>query len=271
MVRVALISDLHLDVNQQDAATVARQQAAYLTRQRVGVYLIAGDITNYFDQSLAFVTQLQKLLAPTPVRFIAGNHDMLHDITYAGLESPLAPVYLHRGYLDVKGTNWRVIGNNGWYDYRFADNLVNRDFAVWKRAYWVDSTITQPMSDPERLAVSLAQLTAQLTAAQAAHKRVLVMTHFVPRRDYIRYTDDDRFWNMANALMGSPQTGALMEKYSVPVVLFGHSHQRFAPKTFGTTTYLNQALGYHNRRINEWSQPDYFTEWQRRLKILDLK
>lgn len=266
-----MISDLHLDVNQQDPKVVAQQQADYLRQQGVGIYLIAGDVSNYFAKSLAFVTQLQQLLAPAQVRFIAGNHDMLHDITYAGLESPQTPVYLHRGYLDVPGTNWRVIGNNGWYDYEFADNLVNRDFLTWKRAYWIDSSIEQPQSDPARMAVVLDQVTAQLEQAKAQGKRVLFMTHFVPRREYIRYTDDDRFWNMANALMGSPRLGQLLQNYSVSDSLFGHVHRRFTPMQLDGTTYYNQAVGYHNRRINEWSQPDFYTEWQRQLKILVLK
>jgi len=271
VVKVAMISDLHLDINQQDPETVAQQQAAYLTQRNVGLYLIAGDVTNYFSQSLAFVTRLQALMAPAKVRFIAGNHDMLHDITYAGLEASQTPVYFHRGSLDLPGTNWRVIGNNGWYDYQFANNLVGRNFLSWKRAFWIDSTIVQPQSDPERLDQVVAQMTEQLAQAQVAGKRVLFMTHFVPRQDYIRYTDDNRFWNMANAMLGSPRIGAVLEKYSVADTLFGHVHHRFAPATFGPTTYYNQAVGYHNRRINEWSQPDFFVEWQRQLRILDLK
>lgn len=271
MVKVAMISDLHLDVNQQDAETVAQQQAAFLRQQNVGIYLIAGDITNYFAKSVAFVTRLQELLAPALVRFIAGNHDMLHDITYAGLEAPQTPVYLHPGYLDVVGTNWRIIGNNGWYDYQFADNLTGRNFLSWKRAFWIDSTIEQPQSDFERMNTVLQQVTTQLEEARQAEKRVLFMTHFVPRREYIRYTDDDRFWNMANALMGSPRLGQLLEKYSVTDSLFGHVHRHVSPHKFGPTTYYNQALGYHNRRINEWSQPDSYTEWQRQLRIITLK
>lgn len=268
--KVALISDLHLDINQQDPLVTAQQQAAFLRQHNVGIYLIAGDISNDFAKSLAFVTTLQKLLAPAKVRFIAGNHDMLHHITYAGLESSQTPVYLHRGTLDVPETNWRIIGNNGWYDYQFADNLTNRSFPTWKRAYWIDASLEQPQSDPERMDRVLTQVRQQLIRAQEADKRVLLLTHFVPRRDYIRYTDDDRFWNMANAMMGSPRLGKLVEEYSVSDVLFGHSHHRFSPETFGPTTYFNQAVGYHNRRLDEWSQPDFFTEWQRQLRILTL-
>ncbi len=271
MVHVAMISDLHLDSNHQDAHTVARQQAVYLQQQQVGVYLIAGDITNHFSRSLAFTQDLQRQLAPARVKFVAGNHDMVHDISYAGLESPQGPTYLHRGYLDVPGTNWRIIGNNGWYDYLFADNLTDRNFLTWKRAFWVDAAITQPMTDPERMDEVLAQVEEQLWAAQQAGKRVLFITHFVPRRDYIKITDDDRFWNMANALLGSPRLGDLLTKYHVAITQFGHVHRHFAPRHLAGTTYYDQAVGYRNKRFNEWSQPDYMTEWQQRLRILDLK
>lgn len=271
MVKAALISDLHFDVNRQNIDQLLPQQAGYLMQQGVGLYLIAGDITNHFAQSLDYVERIQRLIAPAKVRFIAGNHDMLHDVTYAALESPLAPTYLHQGQLDVAGTNWRIIGNNGWYDYQFADNLINRDFLTWKRAFWVDSTIEQPQTDPERMTHVLTAVEAQLVQAQAEHKRVLLMTHFVPRRDYIRYTDDDRFWNMANAMLGSPRLGKLVEDYHVEIVQFGHVHRHFAPRQFNGTTYYDQAVGYHNKRINEWSQTDYFTEWRQRLRLLELK
>lgn len=271
MVKVALISDLHFDVNRQDVDKLLPQQAGYLMQQGVGVYLIAGDITNHFDRSLAYVERMQRLIAPAKVRFIAGNHDMLHDVTYAALESPLAPTYLHRGQLDVTGTNWRIIGNNGWYDYQFADNLAGRDFLQWKRAFWVDGTIEQPQSDPQRMNEVLATTEEQLDQARAERKRVLFMTHFVPHREYIRYTTDDRFWNMANAMLGSPRMGTLLDRYHVETVLFGHVHRHFAPRRFVQTTYYDQAVGYHNKRINEWSQTDYFTEWRQRLRVLELK
>ncbi|QMU07042.1 metallophosphoesterase [Levilactobacillus suantsaii] len=270
MVRVALISDLHFDVNRVDPAQIITQQVAYLKRQRVGLYLIAGDLSNHFDQSVRIAQALQTQLAPAQVRFIAGNHDMLHDVSAAALETPLTPTYLHNQFLDVAGTNWRIIGNNGWYDYGFADNLVGRNFQAWKNAFWVDSSIPQDLSDPQRFERVYGQLTAQLAQAQAAQKQVLVMTHFVPRREYIVYTQDNRFWNMANAVMGSPRLGQLFAQYQVPVVVFGHMHRHYWPQHLSNTWYYNQALGYHNHRLNEWESGDFMTEWRRRLRILTL-
>jgi len=270
MARIAFVSDLHFDVNHVDLATNLAQQAAYLKEQRVNAYLIAGDLTNHFNQSLSIVEDLQKRLAPAQVRFIAGNHDMLHDVTYQALESPISPLYLHNQFWDLPGTDWRIMGNNGWYDYQFADNLPGRNFLAWKRAFWVDSTIAQPMDDVARMDRVLVQVEKQLVAARAAHKRVFFMTHFVPRRDFIWYTGDNRFWNMANALMGSPRLGALLERYQVDQVQFGHLHRHYWPQTLGGTTYVNQAVGYHNHRINEWHHQDFYTEWVSRVKILDL-
>ncbi|KRN01635.1 phosphohydrolase [Levilactobacillus senmaizukei DSM 21775 = NBRC 103853] len=269
--RVGLISDLHLDINRISIEAAVKIQADFLKRQQIDLYLIAGDISNYFDQSLAFVRRLQQAISPRQVRFIAGNHDMLHDRSYAELEAPEDITYLHNQFIDLPGTDWRVIGNNGWYDYQFADNLVGRNFLTWKRAFWVDAAIEQPMSDPERMDRVLEQTTDQLEAAKTAEKRILYMTHFAPRRDFIRYTDDDRFWNMANALMGSPRLGPLLESYGVEYVLFGHLHAHRAPLIRGNTEYDNPALGYRKRQVNEWSQPDFATEWKRRLRVIELK
>ena len=270
MVRVALISDLHFDVNQTDPRAMVPRQVAYLKQQRVGVYLIAGDLTNHFAQSVEIAEDLQRQLAPAQVRFVAGNHDMLHDVTESALETPLTPTYLHHQWLDLPDTDWRILGNNGWYDYGFADNLTGRNFLAWKNAFWVDGSIPQDLSDAQRFERVYAQLTAQLDQAQQLGKKVLVMTHFVPRREFILYTQDNRFWNMANALMGSPRLGELFAEYHVAAVQFGHLHRHYWPQHLGATWYYNQALGYHNRRINEWETLDYFTEWQRRLRILDL-
>jgi len=53
VVKVAMISDLHLDINHQDAVVVAQQQAAYLAQRNVGLYLIAGDVTRACSQTIS--------------------------------------------------------------------------------------------------------------------------------------------------------------------------------------------------------------------------
>ncbi|WP_461244752.1 metallophosphoesterase [Secundilactobacillus muriivasis] len=272
MVKVALSSDQHLDINQVPVETMISQQAAWLLQQQVGIYLVAGDLFNHFDRSLAFMQQLQAAVPTIQVRFIAGNHDMVNGVTFDELEQPLDPTYLHNQFFDVPGTDWRIIGNNGWYDYTFADGL-DKDVAAfeqWKRAYWLDSAIQQPMTDPERTDLVLEQVTAQLKRAQVDQKRVFFMTHFVPQSTYLRITDDNRFWNMANAMMGSQRLGNLLTQFKVDRVLFGHMHLRTQPRLIDGTTYYNQAVGYGTKRRHEWQSDSFLTEWQRQLRIVEL-
>ncbi len=272
--KVAVTSDNHFDVNRLNVGETLKYQAAYLAQQHVDIYLIAGDLFNDFQKSLDYVRHLQQELGnQTIVKFIAGNHDMVHGVSFEELEAPLDKTYMHNQYLDVPETNWRIIGNNGWYDYQFADNLPDKteaNFLTWKRAYWIDGSIKQPMPDSERMDLVLNETTQRLKSAQKAHKHVLYYTHFVPRKNYIRYAPAGNLWNMANAYMGSPRLGKLLEDFSTDAVVFGHMHIHPRPQQFQKTTYYNQAVGYHTHRINEWQYQDFLSEWQSRLAYLQL-
>lgn len=275
MVRLALSSDNHFDVNRVDADAMMRAQAAYLAQNGVQYYLVAGDLFNDFQRSQRFIVDLQALVAPyTHVYWIAGNHDMVHGVSFDELEDGGFAGYLHNRYVDIPGTDWRIIGNNGWYDYQFAAQLpgkTEQDFAQWKRAYWIDRAIEQPMADADRMNLVLTQTRGQLALAQQTGKRVVFMTHFVPRADYIRMSSDHRFWNMANALMGSPRLGTLLEQYHVAHVLFGHLHIHPQPLSVADTTYYDQAVGYGLARINEWETTSFMGEWYQQTRFLDLK
>ncbi|MCT0162027.1 metallophosphoesterase [Lactiplantibacillus pentosus] len=275
IVRLAFSSDNHFDVNRIDAAAMMRAQATYLLQQGVQWYLVAGDLFNDFQRSEQFVVDLQALLgAQTHVYWIAGNHDMVHGVSFDELETGQFAGYLHNRYVDIPGTDWRVIGNNGWYDYQYAaqePDTTTADFLHWKNAFWIDRAIKQPMSDGERTALMLNQVKAQLVLAAAEQKQVVFMTHFVPRGDYLQFATGKRFWNMANALMGTPRLGELLEQFNVAHVLFGHLHVHPKPQTFGQTTYYDQAVGYGLKRINEWRATNFMAEWYQDTQIIDLK
>lgn len=275
MAKVAITSDNHFDVNRLDAQELLKKQAQALADRQVDYYIIAGDTFNDFTKTTAYVDALQHELGQqTEVYYLAGNHDMAAGVTYAELETRVNAHYLHNQFVDIPNTNWRIIGNNGWYDYTFAAQLFNErsedDFAQWKRAYWFDGTIQQPMSDPEREQVVLDQTATQLLAANVAHKRIFYVTHFVPRREYIHVTNDNRFWNMANAMMGSQRLGAVLSKGGVDFAQFGHLHIKPAPRLLDGVTYFDQAVGYNTHRIMEWDHADFMSEWLTRLRILSL-
>lgn len=280
MVRIAISSDNHLDVNQVDPRAALEMQAQYLLGRGVQYYFYAGDLFNDFTQTRQYMAALREQLADrVQVYYIAGNHDLLQHAPYTLTENLADPGYLHRHYVDLPGTNWRVIGNNGWYDYGFSayrdDPAAVRQ---WKRVYWLDSEIDQPGDDQERMDTVLHQVVTQLAAARDAGKRVLFLTHFAPRHELlaprpaaVRTPRQERFYQMINAMMGSDRLAELLETAgNVKDVFYGHLHGIHPPLKHNGVTYLNQAVGVRNKRINEWQRANFAAQWQTRLRILDL-
>ncbi|MDD6431741.1 MAG: metallophosphoesterase [Lactobacillaceae bacterium] len=280
MVRIAISSDNHLDVNQADPAAALAMQAQYLQDHGIQYYFYAGDLFNDFDQTRQYMVDLQRrLISRVRVYYIAGNHDLLQHAPYDLTEHLADPGYLHRRYVDLPGTNWRMIGNNGWYDYTFS---AYRDDPTavqqWKRVYWLDSEIDQPGDDQERMDNVLNQVTTQLAAAKDAEKRVLFLTHFAPRHELlaprpaaVSTPRRERFYQMINAMMGSDRLGTLLESAeNVRYVFYGHLHGIHPPLERNGVTYLNQAVGVRNKRINEWQRDDFTAQWQGSLRIMDL-
>jgi putative phosphoesterase len=272
MVKIAVSSDNHFDLNKVPLTETISQQTAYLKDQQIDYYLIAGDLFNDFQKSADYVQRLSSQVNSTHVFFIAGNHDMIRGISYEELENGRWPGYLNNQFVDIPNTDYRILGLNGWYDYTFAVNedKTEDEFHRWKMAYWIDGLISQPMSDPDRERIVINQLRKQLQNAESAHKKVILMTHFVPNQHFIHYTDDFRFWNMANAMMGSIQFQNVINEFQVEKVIFGHIHQRLDPIKIGETTYYNAAVGYHNRRHNEWQTDDFISEWENQLKMFEV-
>lgn len=270
--KIAVTSDNHLDVNKVDVPAVITAQAAYLQAQHVDYYMIAGDTFNDITKTQTYVETLQnKLGQTTQVYFLAGNHDMVNGLTYPQLQADIHPRYLHQKDIDLPGTNYRVIGNNGWYDFSLAPSFeakTEADFARWRNAYWIDGGIEGRGNDQVMMQQILNRVHMQLQAAKQAGQQVIFITHFVPRLEYIYYSLDRHFWNMATALMGSAHLGQLLEAYQVAHVFFGHLHQRRLPQTINGVTYHSAPVGYGLKRMNEWQSSDFMQEWRETLQFL---
>ncbi|MCD2255098.1 metallophosphoesterase [Agrilactobacillus fermenti] len=274
MVKIAMSSDNHIDVNHLDAAETLSQQLAYLLENQFDYYLIAGDLFNDFQKSLAFVRSMnQQANGKLKVYFIAGNHDMVNGTDYPTLQTPIDPVYLHQKVIDIPDTNYRIIGNNGWYDYTFGrdfDPKPLKAYIQWRNAYWIDGGITGLGDDLAMMQTILNQVYTQFLAARAAQKKIIFITHFVPRAEYIFYSLDRPYWNMVNPLLGSQHLGALIEAFQIEHVMFGHLHVRHKPRLIHNTTYYSAPVGYGLKRMHEWVGKDFMTEWQQTLQIIKI-
>lgn len=180
--KIAISSDNHLDVNRVDVEETLAYQAHWIISHHVRYYFFGGDLFNDFNQTCDYFRRLQQLLDQRAnVFFVAGNHDLLNNATFSLAENCPDSAYLHRRFVDLPGTPWRVIGNNGWYDYSFSA-YASQPVKVrqWKNVYWLDSVIDQLISDRQRTDMVLKQLRSQLAAASKAEKKVIFITHFAP-------------------------------------------------------------------------------------------
>ena len=158
--------------------------------------------------------------------------------------------------------------NNGWYDYSFVgQDYTQAQIEQFKKAFWFDRRIDQPMSDKERFDINLKQINEQLLAA--GNRQTVLVSHFVPRDDYIkRFPNGNARLDMANAFLGSNRLGqALDQSYTIATVT-GHLHLHPAPLKVGNNIYYNAAVGYNTARVQEWRSDDFMTEWQNRLIVL---
>ncbi|MBB1070483.1 metallophosphoesterase [Limosilactobacillus sp. RRLNB_1_1] len=276
--KIAVSSDLHLDLNHMNVDRFITQQVRYLTEQKIDYYFFAGDAFNDFNQTKAYFTELQSRLPYTKSYYLAGNHDMLKNISYEQLENFQDDLYFHNHYVDIPRTNWRIIGNNGWYDYSFSTYEGRADeVARWKHAYWVDRTITQPMSDQRRMEVVLQEVKGALTEARIAQKRVILMTHFVPIKlalpqPIIESPHRQRMWEMTMAMMGSKHLGDLIAEFpEVKEVFYGHLHYAQPLITVGNVNYRNQAVGVWRKSNGQWKRKSLLNQWIERLYIKDLE
>lgn len=277
--KIAISSDNHLDVNQVPVNTALAFQAAWLKRRHIDYYLFAGDLFNDYLKTRAYFARLQKLVPQTKVYYILGNHDMLNHVNDGQIEHATEPGYLHNRFVDLPASDWRLIGNNGWYDYSFSSYYQQpATVASWKKVYWLDSSIDQPLTDQVRMERVLRQSRTLLDQAQYDHKKVLFLTHFVPRQELlmpkpaaIHTPRQERFYQMINAMLGSKRLGQLVEGYpNVKAVFYGHVHGSQPPLSRNGLTYFNQAVGVHKRHHNEWQAPTFADQWQQTVRVIEL-
>ncbi len=269
--RLAVISDLHLDINRLDVPEVARKMADYLLKEQIAVYVLAGDSFNSLAKTREFVRQLNALLSSkVRVFYLAGNHEMGDGLSFEKYEDHLSDGYLHNQSVDLG--DYRIIGNNGWYDYSFDHG--QHDAATigrFKKSFWYDRRIKQTMTDQKRSVLSQQQVKRAVNEARRAGQKPLIITHFSPDGQLVETIPFSKSkLAILKAYLGSEAFGEQLVAAHVPVVVSGHIHWRMPKHRIGETAFYNASLGYETKRIHEWSQKDFMTEWEKRLLILDL-
>lgn len=242
MKRLAVISDLHADINHFSDEELGLL-ADILREKQVTHLHLAGDIANKVLRALEIVAFFSGQGLPTTFNW--GNHEMA-DLTEATIEN-----YPHPAFLNCRSVALTektvLLGYNGWYDYRFAEKYQPDKLRQMKNVYWYDRVIPWSDSDPQIEARLREQLRLRLDELQAADKQVILATHFVPKKEFIVYQKEEKFrrWNDLNAFLGSEHLGDLLDCYqNISHCVFGHTHRHFADQVLAGTTYSCRPLGY---------------------------
>ena len=243
MKTLAILSDLHLDVNQFDAQYEAILIQTLLAESITDVH-IAGDISNHFEEiSKPFLTRLSQYFT---VSYNLGNHDML------GMTAD--DIVTHDFKMRPIGSK-HLLSFAGWYDYSFTPDTSYQQNLRTKNTLWFDRKRKRGLDDPSLTQQSLSQLNDVLTALTSAEKETLIIAmHFVPEQAFLM--NHPKFVKF-NAFLGSQRFHELFLAHGIKDVVFGHHHRSFDRYVDGIH-YHSHPLGYKR----EWLiTHDYFQKY----------
>ncbi|MGX7024991.1 metallophosphoesterase [Vagococcus hydrophili] len=242
MGRLAVISDLHVDINKLSKKDLDLL-IELLEAQQINHLHLAGDTANTVNQLLETVAYLEK--SSYSVTYNFGNHELPSLNNPVQMENYPDDRFLNLDYLELT-SDLVLVGMNGWYDYSFALENDPKKILAAKNLYWYDRMIERGKSDIEITEQILSQLEILLDDLINQNKEVILATHFVPHQEFIRYFEGKYArWNQINAFLGTQKLGDMLANYpNIRQVIFGHTHRRFEETKIGNIIYTAKPLGY---------------------------
>ncbi len=267
--KVGCISDIHIDMNREfDVLGVLAQTAR---KKQLDALVIAGDISNHYTTTLAFLKQLGVRME-IPCYFVPGNHDLWDESgTCRNTEEIFKQYQEHPHCLIGRGIplagDWVLIGNTGWYDYSFSSPKYQwEDFAKRKlgQRTWMDSiNVRWGKADRQVHLSMLAQLEEQMVRNRG--KKLIAVTHMLPDA-YFTVPESVPEWDYFNAFLGSRDYGGLYEQEEVQYAVCGHVHYRKRYQKQGTK-YICACLNYHT----QWAVASCEVEMEHALTVIEIE
>lgn len=244
MGKLAVISDLHSDINQLDEELYLMRD--YLEKLKVTHVHFAGDVANKVDKVLDIVRFFEQKI---PTTFHWGNHEMADINVQTDFEDFKDSRFLNFKTRELSNSTI-LLGANGWYDYSFVPNADEKEYRRKKKVYWYDRFIDRKGTDPQ-ITEAICQRLRETLITIPSTKNIILSTHFVPKESFI-IKHDKKYarWNQLNAFLGSKEFGEVLDEFSnVKQVIFGHTHHRFLQQNLQGATYHCRPFGYYY----EWS------------------
>lgn len=260
--KIALISDLHIDINESYPVMKTLSQMA--KEEKAEGIIIAGDLSEDVDLTRKSAENLEQDCG-CPVWYVPGNHDMWSrdfeknstDEIYEQYRKDKRCLVEKPVSLIGKLGRFFLIGDIGWYDYSFASHRYSEsqlEQMRWKSRIWQDSLRNQWTKDNRAKSEEMVKkLEKELLSC--GNVPVVVVTHMLPVNDFC-VPEQREEWGYFNGFLGSSALGELYKQYPVIHAVCGHVHFRAKVKRDGIQ-YHCPCLGYWT----EWEKhPQYFQD-----------
>jgi putative phosphoesterase len=252
--RAAVISDIHID-EQMDEGEFEDCFALCVNKSNVDYLLIAGDVSEYYMRTLAFIKRLkEKVFAK--LYFCPGNHDL-----WSKYEPQLSvenvvdymrgkkgdPNFLQNDAVFLSDQTVLIAGC-GWYDYSFAyegkfteEHLAQKHYMGrwWKDGLYAKHGISDRQVN-EKWNEDLIMLVDKYSGYD-----IIFMTHMVNHPAFLVGEDHEKYemFQYFNGFMGSEGLYKITKMPSIKYAISGHVHYR---KSFseGGVYYMCRCLGY---------------------------
>lgn len=229
MKKLAIMSDLHIDLNQFGEFEI-QTLIQTLQEQNVVHLHLAGDISNHHQtDSLPFLEQVRQQL---DVSYNLGNHDML-DLDESSIEA--------ENFQTLDFGKRQLLAFHGWYDYSFSNEAYDK--VLRRKNLWFDRRLGRKGTDQEIFEAEIQALEEQLKRLEM--EQLILAMHFVPHQ---RFTMWHEKFAPFNAFLGSQAFHELFVRYRVADVVFGHAHRSYGTVDIDGIRYHSRPLGY----TREW-------------------
>jgi len=269
--KIAIVSDIHLDINSKYVGKdLMPIFICCLKKQEADVIVIAGDLCDNAKDSIAALNRIEGELGKK-VLFIPGNHDVWDKQggqsawdRYRQFEKHSSSL-LNQPY-EITDTHV-IIGEMGWYDYSFAKKGVPLENILAHIQDWGDHKWSDwNMEDADLTTKMLHNVEKQVKRYQ--HKKIILVHHFVPYKDFLTNSTQYMDWDVYNAFMGSASVGKMIDSYeNIEYVIFGHTHDRYGIiENYHNKTIICNPLGY----IAERSEVLFEEEVMNSITVIEL-
>ena len=243
MKRILTISDLHLD--RMDQQEVLDAFSDIVSKEKVDLILIGGDISNTIERTQAFMKKLDEI---QEAYYILGNHDMWNkengfsttEIMRKYADDPLC---LQNRVLHVTEKTC-IIAHSGWYDYTFADTEKHRKEQLSTKRLgnlvWQDSLYVNFEKTDIEVSGEFNQEILTMIEASEGKTRIL-LTHMINHEKFTVKHNIGRDWTFFNGFLGNRELTTLASQCDKAIC--GHVHYR-ASFQEGETEFVCACLGY---------------------------